>query len=132
MGQIRTREESSDFPLWAQLGDHPWYLETNETPQDIILVEGREVQVTCSLAQGIHIIDMEYWPRWVETIGILAIPLIWIGMVRPRQLSLHVHEVDLLPTSSPICFVRQKGFTLLRTTNFELAREVVRHQIARR
>ena len=132
MDQIERRDESAELPYWMLLGDNPWYAELSDPPQEFILVGGREVSVARSFAQGIHIVDMEYWPRWVHAIGILAIPFISFGILQTLRLSLQIHEVDLLPTSCPIFIVRLKGMIILRTTNFELAREVIRHQIMKR
>ena len=128
MSQIQKVIESAEFPYWMCLGDDPWCSELNDPHQEFILVANREVRVARSFAQGVHIIDMEYWPRWFEALGTVAIPLMVTGVVRERKISLQIRDIDI----SPIFIVRLKGYVILRTTNFELAREMVRYEIMKR
>lgn len=134
MSQDQTETASElvgDFPFWMRLGDQPWCDDLNDPPHEYVLVDGREVLVERSLAQGIHIVDLKFWSWWVIRLGFVAIPFMGLGWLRQHQISLRIHNLGLT-ASKPTFVARVKKVEILRTTDFELARDLIRREIKKR
>lgn len=127
-----SNDEVGEFPFWMRLGDDPWCGEVNDPPHEFILVDGREVLVEQSLARGVLIVDLKFWGSWVLLFGWLAIPFIGLGWLRQHQITMQIFHLELLPCSNPAFVVRLKGTEILRTTEFELARNQIRLEIEKR
>ncbi len=115
-------ELEEDLPFYVRLGDYPWPSEAQDPPREFLLVHGREVGVSQSYIGGTHRVLLTYWPSWVEWLEWAAIPLILFGLARQHKLTLDI-------TAERMFLVRVKDQIVLRTANFDHARESVRQQI---
>ena len=130
--QISSVNEVDEFPFWMRLADEPWCGEVNDPPQEFILVEGRSVSVARSFVRGVHVVDLTFWGRVVNRMGMFAIPFIAVGWAREKRITLQIHHLGPITAIRPDFVVRVDGRVILRTTFFDLAREQIRFEITKR